>query len=673
MFLHELIAKVEKAFQDNILPVYNQDEIQKKIANIKTLDSAPATRAALLKLCRELGAAGQAMLSLKNQTNFSVKAIKKLLGQVKIRVSTGNINVDVISYVNITEINADFCQTYLLNDNNHHKIMALMQAMNAMANHLNNSNIPYLLTQAGQTRTPREAEINLLQTEKANLFECLEQAKNVINTFDTQITELYECTVSQIYTTLPLLMLSLDTVVSRNLTEVTNFHSQLAAASAYKEIVFVIGDPAEANIRTNIVIIYLYTLKNIKKFLLSIDQTKETLAPDMLEKKQLILKEFNKKFKRAWNNLKELTNEVKLRDVLKTDKESVDITDTSATQSAPLTTNRKKAIINIVVIGRDIKIEDLPTVAFVKYTLINDNEILLAEAEFAYKIQEIEWLLKNVSAAFAETPRHLVLLPDILSKSDLEVHLKAADEEKLQLEKNYNDYILTLAGMPFSFEKNAELMAVNNLIQTIKPALLKLQHEINEVAETAENLLKFSNQLTSINKDINNATKIFNKFISFYSYYEHKGNQLLQKHHKLSVKLQDLNLFLEKIEKSYADLQKENWLQRKSRQPLDDITLSLTKAKTELNDAATSLNESALLLNDSNQFAAIEISLKSVIDRFGKFTQAATPLQEAINKESIYFHNNHIRRFGNNPNRLQLNTAAPATLIEEEEKKRAIP
>jgi hypothetical protein len=94
-----------------------------------------------------------------------------------------------------------------------------------------------------------------------------------------------------------------------------------------------------------------------------------------------------------------------------------------------------------------------------------------------------------------------------------------------------------------------------------------------------------------------------------------------------------------------------------------------------LTKASSNIAKITTLLKDSNNFAAVELALKLCPDYFDKFNLISEKIKDDINKEMQFFRNNEIRRFGDNPHRLQLSsgaTPAPATsLIDVEEIKHA--
>jgi hypothetical protein len=186
--------------------------------------------------------------------------------------------------------------------------------------------------------------------------------------------------------------------------------------------------------------------------------------------------------------------------------------------------------------------------------------------------------------------------------------LQATTNAKYSLENRYNQFLQEVSDTDFSFETNTELLAIGNFINTtIVPSLQSLavpslSPEMFEETMTAHQ---------EINKNINTASNMLNKFINYYPSKLFNAKVLVAKWLKIKHNLDQLNADMETLSKSSSALTGlGNWLDR-SREPLTLLQAKIASAQKYFDTAKTAFAKT-FILTDSNKIPELTSQLCEV-------------------------------------------------------------
>jgi hypothetical protein len=639
------------------LPLYNAREIDKKLTHYRNLKSVSAAHSQLMKFCVELKVIVELFLSKKfNGVDItSHKQLNKILNAGNFVTDDGiKIKINSSEYIKAENIKANIltiCST--------DKMIALLETLQEiLAN-----NIVYLANNelSEDTTLVDEEALTKLQATMASKLELqkfrpyLNAVEKAIEKFDAAIMRIYECPVTLVYNDLPTLMVSETGTLQDRLDDVLRCRKYVSTNFKGQEVIFIIAkDTSPFNLSSMLKLHYYYAIKRLRAFALSMEKKPALLIPKKADAKQRLLSSFNREIKDAIKDMPLFIHEEALKHILKAgtshaslpadeEVEEVDVEEKLPNIEESKDDDNDVAIFDLAIIGRNAKQEDLIENKKYKFIVINNNPSLLAEADLAYKILRLDWLLLNATAIFAKSPKHLFRIQEVLTEDSVNKSIRATTNDKDELVDNYNQMLQKISGTGFSFETNSEMLAIGNMIHTEIELPLQLLIASKLSAEVfAETML--AQHL--INKNINTASKMLSKFSNFYPTILTYALNLAKEWRDTKDNLEKLSADMETLNKSSSTLAgHKDWLDR-SREPLTLLQDKIASAQKYL-DAAKTAFAKTTVLSDSNKMKESTAEFDEVKRHLALFKMHYMQADSEVKTQTQLIANAYLRRQSN--------------------------
>jgi hypothetical protein len=453
--------------------------------------------------------------------------------------------------------------------------------------------------------------VNLLKTDMNTLFLFLNQVENLLRDFDSKIMQLYQTQSSLVFNSVKVTLLKHgdlpQTIIENDMPDMVN---KLDTVCANRSAAFLVGQENKTNtfeqtsIRASLILAYLKALADIKRFELTEDnKNKKILLPEIVKCKNELLVDFNRKLRELVETCKRLSVEEKMADVLIAKRpKGIIIPDAKSADRCRIASSSQSLLsayiqpANLIIISRLIQLQELKGLNNIKLKLIDDDEILLLEAEMSYRVSQIESALIAAQHVFVFNPPYLLLSSNELSAENLKERIGTLIQAKNKLEETFQKIINDNKDNPFNYENHADLIVVRKLINKISETLPKNDFDENQ------DLSILCDTINAVDKDIYNATSMLNYFESSFEFWLHLAYELLEKYSQFVKDISDAKLKIADSTHKYkilVDNQEKNYPDR-SKEPLLAIKEQIKAMELQLNSAEMNLKECSVPVSSNN-------------------------------------------------------------------------
>lgn len=483
-------------------------------------------------------------------------------------------------------------------------------------------------------------QINKLKLPFENLLKFLDGVEALIADFDSQITQLYNSPVSLLHFYQDIVFneygkLS-DSIKQNQLPDLMMTFNRLFAT---RKAVYFAGDGKNDldNLSVNIRFRYLLELRKLKKYVIK-NENEPRLSSEVKKNKQQIIEKFNRKFTTLQKNLTVLSDEVKYASQLSLPANNTDLlasiaeaTDEDANIPMPnnkaVISNAKVTDVNLIILSREIKAEELKNISGVNYVLRDDNPHLIFHTELFHRITSISVCFRMIYRFLSQTPQHLFEV----SINHITVDLNTLNLALKKLNTEFDQVCAAVKDEQFHFEKNKQLLAVNEILAN---EITPIAHHISSKFST-DNLDIAQKNLPLIAGVIYKAQKILFNFSQSYNYHLARARKLVTQYAQTKIDIKEAQDSLDNYNVKFTEFQARKSFNTPNAVIITEIT-SFLGAMTLSLETANQIFASCPEPNDSNVLGAVMQSLNEIqITHLAKFDYNETEFTALINKETL--------------------------------------